>query len=291
MVVLRSVNPAPGLFRGARRASLVVTTALVASACGSPVVFAVTDSIRFRDRTQLSLTRPDGTAPRPASRPTSGPASGPVLGAGRAETRDGASTDYVVQVTSSADGAPELHWETRLPLVDGDYRQVLKPGEPIVIEEAVDRKADHPWTTVDDQFHLDACTFLQAVSSGGGTVGHMIAPRHHFGFRIGLALPCGAAVRDAVRFGLETPWTNVAEIRRTVRYRHAGPFLARLAAGGGVLVTGAAMAVAGGSHFSGGAKAGWYVGSGAVMAIGTVLLFWALTARQYWDETTLLPLR
>jgi hypothetical protein len=188
-----------GRLRGGRLA-LIGSILFVTAGCDTR-----TTSVRVADPAKVFISS-GSTIVLPADDGSSGTQRN-TLREDSFETEPGAKAHYKIDAVRE-NGELALEWTTKVPILNGEHQTLIdrtgtfnEPSSVIVLisPDALKR----------DNFRIDACAELEAVSAKGvSVVGYRATEwntcRPHYSF---------ASSKLEAPFSLQTPWSNVVEIR------------------------------------------------------------------------------
>jgi hypothetical protein len=178
-----------------------VLAALGASGC---LAESTTTRVAFDDMRYVTLRAANGAL---------GPSqSEALLAEGAMSPEPGALSRYSLGASRDANGSIAFEWKLGAPLLNGEHQTVVGAQAPLELTEPLPSEGDRYVTRATltaPEFRLASCATLRGVSVKGTYVGFRAAEWES---------PCFGDSRLAasIPFTVETPWSNVRDLRQTV---------------------------------------------------------------------------
>ncbi|HVY49679.1 MAG TPA: hypothetical protein VHB21_27485 [Minicystis sp.] len=220
---------------GAGPSALVFLAALAASTQAACVVAQRDVLVRVRDPAEVTLASASpGSGGRVVwHRPLGeGPTHDVVVAAGTFAEDGVRSTSYELRADRRDDGGIVLRW-THPAIGGGDIQTLLTPEGRIRLPATDDARGIVPSGPLPPELSVPCASWLaEETDSDGGFTGYGA----YFGAR---RAPAIGFAKVVVPLSLETPWSNVVEVRRRVSPRRTGAIVGAIAttAGGALLST------------------------------------------------------
>jgi hypothetical protein len=122
------------------------------------------------------------------------------------ETEPGAKAHYKIDAVRQ-DGELALEWTTKIPILNGEHQTLIDRtgtfNDPTSVVALIS-----PYALKRENFRIDACAHLEGVSAKGASL---------IGYRVTEWNPCRSYYpydsKLEAPFSVQTPWSNVVEIR------------------------------------------------------------------------------
>jgi hypothetical protein len=194
-------------------ASFVTIACLMVLSVGCAPIQTVTTTVVLRDPSAVALLSPSGDL---LVAPVAGVADAP-LARGRADTGPGSSAAFEVHARREPDQSTTVEWSSSLPLGNGDRHTVVPANGALSLDQPLDSMVPLRSRTA-PSLRFQWCTSITQRFSRGGPGAYWVDP-HACTNPTYVAFPTQPAI--VAPYILDTPWSNVVEIRERTTVDHA----------------------------------------------------------------------